>query len=75
MAAPDVIEAQQAPEPKVDPPRAGTNGVTSPQCVYCPAPKKAGKGKISGTVLLDVTRHLKRSSSETYGTQRSGHGP
>jgi TonB family protein len=58
MAAPGVIEAQQAPEPTVDPPRAGTNGVTSPQCLYCPQPKlskAARKAKVSGTVLLDVT--------------------
>jgi TonB family protein len=57
IAMPGVIEAQQATESKVDPPRAGTNGITSPRCVYCPAPvsQKAQKAKISGTVLLDVT--------------------
>ena len=58
IAMPGVMEAQQATEPKVDPPRAGINGVTSPQCVYCPEPEysqKARKAKISGLVLLDVT--------------------
>jgi TonB family protein len=58
MAMPGVITAQQAADPKVDPPRAGRNGVTSPMCIYCPAPlhpEKANKAKISGTVLLDVT--------------------
>ena len=58
IAMPGVMEAQQATEPKVDPPRAGINGVTSPQCVYCPGPEysqKARKAKISGLVLVDVT--------------------
>jgi TonB family protein len=55
MAIPGVIEAQQATESKVDPPRAGTNGVTSPRCVYCPESEKTPKPKISGVVLLDVT--------------------
>jgi TonB family protein len=57
VTVPRVIKAQQTAEPKVDPPRAGTHGVPSPQCIYCPAPtnRKDGKGKISGTVLLDVT--------------------
>jgi len=58
MAMLGVMEAQQATEPKVDPPRAGINGVTSPQCVYCPGPEysqKARKAKISGLVLVDVT--------------------
>ena len=34
------------------------NGVTSPQCIYCPQPEfpqKTRKVKIEGTVLLDVT--------------------
>lgn len=55
MAMPGVIKAQQATEPKVDPPRAGVNGVGKPQCVYCPEPEKTPKPKISGVVLLDVT--------------------
>ena len=58
MAMPGVINARQATEQKVDPPRAGINGVTSPRCVYCPQPEysqKARKAKISGTILLDVT--------------------
>jgi TonB family protein len=58
MAVPGVIEAQQAAEPKVEPFRAGVKGVSSPQCLYCPAPKfskAARKAKIAGTVLLDVT--------------------
>jgi TonB family protein len=57
VTVPRVIKAQQTAEPKVDPPRAGTNGITSPRCVYCPAPvsQKARKDKISGTVVLDVT--------------------
>ena len=58
MAMLGVMEGQQATEPKVDPPRAGINGVTSPQCVYCPGPEysqKARKAKISGLVLVDVT--------------------
>jgi TonB family protein len=57
VTPPRVINAQQTAEPKVDTPRAGTHGVTSPQCIYCPAPanRKDGKGKMSGTVLLDVT--------------------
>ena len=57
MAMPGVAKAQQATEPKVDPPRAGINGVTSPRCVYCPQPDyshKARKDRVSGTVLLDV---------------------
>jgi TonB family protein len=58
MAMPGVIEGQKAAEPKVDPLRAGTNGVTSPICIYCPSPlrpEKANKAKISRTILLDVT--------------------
>jgi TonB family protein len=55
MAMPGAIKAQQAAEPKVDPPRAGVNGVANPQCVYCPEPEKRPKPKISGVVLLDVT--------------------
>ena len=38
-AAPGVAEAQQVAEPKVEPFRAGLKGVSSPQCLYCPAPK------------------------------------
>jgi TonB family protein len=55
MVMPGVILAQQATEPKVDPPRAGVNGVGKPQCVYCPESEKTPKPKISGVVLLDVT--------------------
>jgi TonB family protein len=58
IAMPGVITGQKAAEPKVDPPRAGTNGVTSPMCTYCPLPsrpEKANKARISGTILLDVT--------------------
>jgi len=55
MAMARVINAQQATEPKVDPPRAGVNGVEKPQCVYCPEPEKTPKPTISGVVLLDVT--------------------
>ncbi|MDQ1405922.1 MAG: periplasmic protein TonB [Acidobacteriaceae bacterium] len=58
MAIPCAIKAQQAADPKVDPPRAGRNGVTSPQRIYCPQPEypqKTRKVKIEGTVLLDVT--------------------
>jgi TonB family protein len=57
VMVPRVIKAQQTAEPKVDPARAGTHGVTSPQCVYCPQPEysqKARKDRVSGTVLLDV---------------------
>jgi TonB family protein len=50
-----VIKAQHRSEPKVDPPRAGVNGVGKPQCVYCPESEKTPKPKISGAVLLDVT--------------------
>jgi TonB family protein len=55
MAMPGVIMAQQATDPKVDPPRAGVNGAGKPQCVYCPEPAKTPKPKFSGVVLLDVT--------------------
>jgi len=58
MAMPGVITARQATEPKVDPFRAGMNGVTTPGCIYCPQPEysqKMRKVKIEGTVLLDVT--------------------
>jgi len=58
MIPASVIKAQQATEPKVDPPRAGLNGVSSPRCIYCPQPEysqKLRKAKIEGTVLLDVT--------------------
>jgi hypothetical protein len=48
MAMPSVIEAQQATEPKVNPPRAGVDGVGRPQCVYCPESEKTPKPKISG---------------------------
>jgi TonB family protein len=53
---PGAIKAQKAAESKVDLPRAGINGVTSPICVYCPLPvtEKSRKAKISGVVLLDV---------------------
>jgi TonB family protein len=52
-----VIDAQQPAGPKAETPRAGTNGVTSPQCIYCPQPEysqKARKDRGSGRVLLDV---------------------
>jgi TonB family protein len=58
MAMPCVSEAQQTTERKVEPFRAGLKGVTSPQCLRCPAPKfskAARKAKVAGTVLLDVT--------------------
>jgi protein TonB len=58
VAVPGDLKAQQATEPKANPPRAGTNGLTSPQCIYCPQPEysqKARKAKIEGVVLLDVT--------------------
>jgi TonB family protein len=55
MAMPGVIMAPQAADPKVDPPRAGVNGVGKPQCVYCPESEKTPKPKFSGVVLLDVT--------------------
>lgn len=58
MAMPSVVAGQKAAEIKVDPPRAGMNGVTSPRCIYCPQPEysqKTRKAKIEGTVLLDVT--------------------
>jgi TonB family protein len=57
VAVPGGLKAQQATEPKTDPPRAGVNGVGAPQCINCPQPeysRKARKAKISGTVLLDV---------------------
>ena len=52
---PCIAKAQQATEPKVDPPTAGVNGVGKPQCVDCPEPDMAAKPKFSGVVLLDVT--------------------
>lgn len=58
MIPTSVIKAQQATEPKVDPPRAGLNGVSSPRCIYCPQPdysEKVRKAKIEGVVVLDVT--------------------
>jgi protein TonB len=55
MAVPGVAKAQQAADPKVDPPRAGVNGVETPRCVYCPEPDMAAKPKFSGVVLPDVT--------------------
>jgi TonB family protein len=58
MAMPGVVAGQKAAEAKVDPPRAGMNGVTSPRCIYCPQPEysqKLRKVKIEGVVLLDVT--------------------
>ena len=55
MAIPCAVKAQQAADPKVDPPRAGVNGIDKPQCVYCPEPEKTPKPKISGVVVLDVT--------------------
>ena len=56
VVMPGAIKAQKAAESKVDPPRAGINGVTSPICIYCPLPvtEKSRKAKISGVVLLDV---------------------
>ena len=54
VVMPGAIKAQKAAESKVDPPRAGINGVTSPICIYCPLPvTEKRKAKISG-VLLDV---------------------
>ena len=55
VVTPGAIKAQKAAESKVDPPRAGINGVTSPICIYGPLPvtEKSRKAKISG-VLLDV---------------------
>jgi len=58
MVPPSVIKAQQATEPKVDPPGAGLNGVSSPRSIYCPQPEypqKRRKVKIEGAVLLDGT--------------------
>jgi TonB family protein len=48
---------QQSAEPKVNPPRAGVNGVGAPRCIYCPQPEYSEKGRkttILATVLLDV---------------------
>jgi periplasmic protein TonB len=39
-------------------PRAGVNGVGTPQCIYCPQPYAAADARTvnyGGTVLLDVT--------------------
>jgi len=39
-------------------PRAGVNGVTRPECIYCPRPeysKEARRANVSGVVVLDVT--------------------
>ena len=57
LATPGGINAGQATQPKADPPRAGTNGVTSPQCLYCPRaiPQNDRDAETSGVVLLDVT--------------------
>jgi hypothetical protein len=38
VVMPGAIKAQKAAESKVDPPRAGINGVTSPICIYGPLP-------------------------------------
>jgi hypothetical protein len=43
LAVPGVIDAQQPAGPKADPPRAGTNGVSSPQCIHCPQPDYSEK--------------------------------
>lgn len=40
------------------PGRAGVNGVSAPQCIYCPPPKYTKEARAvnyNGTVLLDVT--------------------
>ncbi len=60
LVAAGVGHTQQAPGEKAagKPPRAGVNGVGSPQCIYCPQPEysdQARAAKYSGTVLLDVT--------------------
>ncbi|HSY30561.1 MAG TPA: TonB family protein [Verrucomicrobiae bacterium] len=55
MAMPGVIQATQATEPKVDPPRTGVNGVGEAAMRLLPRPEKTRKPKISDVVLLDVT--------------------
>jgi TonB family protein len=50
--------ADNHPRDESEVPRAGVNGVTRPECIYCPRPeysKEARKAKVSGVVLLDVT--------------------
>jgi TonB family protein len=56
-AVPGGLKAQQATEPKADPPRASTNGVGAPRCIHCPQPEysqKARRANISGTVVIDL---------------------
>jgi TonB family protein len=49
--------APDAVAPKSAPARAGTNGVSIPECIHCPPPlytRKASKAKFQGTVVLMV---------------------
>jgi TonB family protein len=48
-------------------PSAGTNGVGSPACTYCPNPdytKKARKDKLQGSVLLDAIVTLEGKATD-----------
>jgi TonB family protein len=58
LNASSAVIAQEASGRIADKCRAGVNGVSTPQCWYCPQPKyseQALKAKYSGDVLLDVT--------------------
>jgi TonB family protein len=63
-----------------DPPgvlRAGVNGVTSPQCIYCPEPEyseEARKARLDGTVVLDITVLPDGSVNDIVVLKTTGHG-
>jgi Gram-negative bacterial TonB protein C-terminal len=51
------LSAEPMPSQKSGVPRAGTAGVSIPQCIYCPPPRYSGdarKAKVEGTVVLQV---------------------
>ena len=58
-------------------PRAGTNGISAPQCIYCPAPEyseEARKAKLDGTVIVDIVVLADGTVKDPVVVNGPGHG-
>jgi TonB family protein len=58
-------------------PRAATNGISSPQCIYCPSPEyseEARKAKLDGTVAMDIIVLADGTVKDPVIVNRPGHG-
>jgi protein TonB len=58
-------------------PRAGRNGIGTPECVYCPPPgysEKARAAKFEGAVLLEITVTTKGKATDIKVIKGQGYG-